>query len=297
MSWGAGLRCPRGRTSGSLHGSTEAGRIGPPRTGRCWIPAPGRQPSFSTPPQSRPTAIRRLIRWSGFSARREPPLSARTDARPLCTFQMPGTLNALSTFQAREIPVERAQRQMACLSRDRKYQTIRETESGARTEMGKCLPNDVRILQCQVPMVEQQIKRSRQLRSAALVNGIQHPQSFCQDQLRDPSTSFDKLLGRCDLLRLVPNQQAHQEIRVNGAHASFVRIRGYPASQGQLSPAGPRRRAPHGPDSNYASLRAERLSQRPVLPIREPTQARPRASCVPQRGLRSALEPSILIVR
>ena len=70
----------------------------------------------------------------------------RTDARPPCTFQMPGALQALSTFQAREIPVERAKRQMACLSRDREYQTIRETESGARTEIGKRLPNDVRIL-------------------------------------------------------------------------------------------------------------------------------------------------------
>ena len=146
-------------------------------------------------------------------------------------------------------------------------------------------------------MVEQQIKRSCQLRRAALLNGIQHPQSFCQDQLRDPGTSFDTRLGRCDLLRIVPNLQAHQEICVNGAHASFVRIREYPASRGQLSPAGRRRTAPHILDSKCASRRAERQSRHPVLPIQEPIPARPRASCVPQRGLRSALEPSIWIVR
>jgi hypothetical protein len=71
---------------------------------------------------------------------------AKTDARPLCTVEMPSTLQALSTFQACEILVERAKRRMACLLRDREYQTVRETKNGARTEMGKRLPNDVRIL-------------------------------------------------------------------------------------------------------------------------------------------------------
>lgn len=96
--------------------------------------------------------------------------------------------------------------------------------------MSERLPNDFGILQDQMLMIEQKIKSSCQLRRAALVHSIQHPQGFGQYQLRDPGASFHKRLGCGDLLRIIPNQQSHQDIRVNGAHASFARSRGYPAS-------------------------------------------------------------------
>jgi hypothetical protein len=67
-------------------------------------------------------------------------------------------------------------------------------------------------------MVEQQLDRIRELGRRQLVDGIEHPCRFREDQVRNPGPPRHECLGRLGLARVVAYQQPHQYVGVNGAH-------------------------------------------------------------------------------
>ena len=116
--------------------------------------------------------------------------------------------------------IEGTERQMTGLASDLQHQAIRKPQCWSPAKVFERRSNDLRVLQCQVLMVEEQLDRLRDCCRIALVHSAQDPHGFGKHEMRDPRPAFDKKLRRRDLLGVVSRDQTGQDVRVNGSHGA-----------------------------------------------------------------------------
>jgi len=89
------------------------------------------------------------------------------------------------------------------LSGHLKYKTVRERNCGRPSILLQRGDNDLRTLDRQVLMVEQDLKRRTDLSAPKPVDGHQDPRELQEHKLRDPGSSRNESLRRRDLSRIV----------------------------------------------------------------------------------------------
>jgi len=101
---------------------------------------------------------------------------------------------------------------------DFQHETIREPQARPPTKTLDRRDNCLRILQCQVLVVEKHFDGSGNITWSTVVDRGEHPCCLGEDQMRHPCSTRNERLGRRNLLGIVARDQANQNIRINGAH-------------------------------------------------------------------------------
>lgn len=109
---------------------------------------------------------------------------------------------------------------MASLAGHLQDQTIREAQSWTFAEMLERGSHDIRILDDEITMVEQDFDGGRDLNRTMTINRAENPQGLDEDEVRDPCAFGYERLGGSDLPGIVPDCQPDQDIGVNGAHSA-----------------------------------------------------------------------------
>lgn len=141
---------------------------------------------------------------------------------------LPDRLQALRVVELRERSIEGADRRVTGFACDLDYQVIRESDRRTRAEAPQRERYNVGVLDGQVLVMQQHLDRRMNLRRAQLVDGLENPRRFGENQMRDPSTTGDEVLRRLGLLRVIARDEPHQHIRINGAHTASGYVCGYP---------------------------------------------------------------------
>src|SRR5437867_3491285 len=115
---------------------------------------------------------------------------------------------------------------MTGLSGDFEKETIREAEGRSRPEGLECCCHDIVVLENQILVVQELLDGHANLRGITLIDSGQHPYRLGQCEKRHPRARYDEFIGQANLLGIVAGQNAHQDVRVNGAHVSFGYISG-----------------------------------------------------------------------
>ena len=120
-----------------------------------------------------------------------------------------------------EIPVEGAEGHVTSFPRDLQDQAVRKPQRRPRAKAFDSGGYHLRILKCQMLVVEEHFDGGRNFARATLVDRSQDPRGFGKDEMGNPSSARDKILGRCDLLDVVARDEPDQHVGVNGSHDVF----------------------------------------------------------------------------
>ena len=110
---------------------------------------------------------------------------------------------------------------MAGLACDFDDQTIRKAKRRPLAKLRHGRGHDLCLLKRDALVAEQHLYRGRDSGGRQVVDTVQNPGHFHQDQVRNPNPAFHKALGRCHLLGIIARQQPHQHVRINSAHGAF----------------------------------------------------------------------------
>ena len=108
---------------------------------------------------------------------------------------------------------------MARAPRNFKHQAIREAKRRPGTEVIQRQGNDIGVLHSQRRVIEQEVDGYCDLIRRTLVNRIEHPKRFGQNEVRHPRSVLDEGFRCLDLRRIVANQEADEHVGINCAHA------------------------------------------------------------------------------
>lgn len=114
--------------------------------------------------------------------------------------------------------VERPERHVPGFSGDFEYQTVGEAKAGPLSKAFDGGGNCVRILDCQVLVVEEHLDGRCDLLRTAIVDRREDPRGFGEHEVRDPGSSLDERLRRRHLPGLVSRDEPDEDVRVNGSH-------------------------------------------------------------------------------
>ncbi len=78
----------------------------------------------------------------------------------------------------------------------------------------------MRILDGQIPMVQQHVDRRGDRRRFELVHGREHADRLHEDYMGNPRTAGNECLRGSYLPRVVAGNQTNKDVRVNGAHGA-----------------------------------------------------------------------------
>jgi hypothetical protein len=78
----------------------------------------------------------------------------------------------------------------------------------------------IRVLQCQMLVIQKHVDRCGDLTRATLVDRRQNPRGFGKHEMRNPGPRFHEVLSRRDLLGVVARDETNQNVRVNGPHGA-----------------------------------------------------------------------------
>ena len=137
-------------------------------------------------------------------------------------------LQAFGAVLIAESPVEGTERYVPSLSRDLQDQAIRKAERRPGPEALQRRHHDITVLKGQLGMRAQHFDRRRDLRRLALVDRLEHPRRFGEDEVGNPCAGSDERLRRRELAWIVANQQSKQDVRVNRAHVVGACACGWP---------------------------------------------------------------------
>jgi hypothetical protein len=129
-------------------------------------------------------------------------------------------LQALYPIQFCKLSIKRTERQMSRLARDLQYQAIRKSQRRSIAVFIDCHCYDVRILYRQILVVEQHFNRQGNLLCGAIIDGIEHPHRFDQNQMGYPCALGDEFFCCSYLTGIVSNNKPDEDIRVNGEHGA-----------------------------------------------------------------------------
>ena len=127
---------------------------------------------------------------------------------------------SLSALEFRQVPIKGAEWHMTRLPRDFQDEAVRKTQCRSLAKVFYRSNDGIRVLECQMLVVEQHVDRRCDFCWATLVHGRQNPRGFGEHEMRHPGTALDEALSRCDLLDVVACDQANHDIRVNGPHGA-----------------------------------------------------------------------------
>ena len=128
-------------------------------------------------------------------------------------------LQLLCTFQLAEIAVEGTERYMSSFASYFQNQAIREAQRRTLAEMLESGCDDVRILDDEIPVIEQDLDRRSDLSRTMAIDRAQDPQGLDKDEVRYPRPFGDERLGGGNLPGVVSDRQSDQDVDVNGAHS------------------------------------------------------------------------------
>src|ERR1700687_5964233 len=178
-----------------------------------------------------------------------------------------------------QIAVECAERQMTRLSGDFEKEAISEAKRWSRPEDLECRCHHFTVLEDQILVVQELLDRRANLCGITLVDSGQYPDRLGQREERDPRACCHEIIRHANQLGIVARQHAPQDVRFNGAHASFEYIAGSRPSTPPVSEASAilSKTACDGYLRTYIARRvARRFDRRPrpiPVPIRWPDQA------------------------
>ena len=69
-------------------------------------------------------------------------------------------------------------------------------------------------------VVEEHLDRCRDCLRTTVVDGGQDPRRFGENEMWHPGPACHECLGYCHLLRVIPRDEANQNVRVNGSHGA-----------------------------------------------------------------------------
>ena len=101
--------------------------------------------------------------------------------------------------------------------RDRLVAQLREL--GYRPEVIEGSSHDVRVLDCQAPVVQEHLDRIRDVGGRPFVECREHPGRFNQGEVRYPGAPIHKHIGGSSLFGIVTRDKAHENVGINCAHA------------------------------------------------------------------------------
>ncbi len=110
---------------------------------------------------------------------------------------------------------------MTSVTRDFENEAVRKAQRRLSSILGQCGGDNVCVLQGQTRILKQKIEGAGNLFVVSLIDEAKHPYSLCDHQKGSPHASADKRLRSSDLPHIVPHDEANEDIRVNGAHASL----------------------------------------------------------------------------
>ena len=118
------------------------------------------------------------------------------------------------TVKPCEISIERAKRQMTGFAGNLK--TSNQAQRTGDNDPRQC--DDCCILERR-SLFQHAIDRVRDLRRA-MINRVENPQRFCQHEVGYSRPFCDKSLRGIYLIRIISHDHPHQQIGINGVHAS-----------------------------------------------------------------------------
>ena len=124
-------------------------------------------------------------------------MSACRNIKRIPDYTKSGTppLNALRAVQLGKIPINYVKRQMASLARNFERHAIREANTRTCSKMLECNRDNIRILQGQRLVVEQQIDGFRNLRRRSFIDCVEHHNRFRQNKVKYPCTLLNECFG------------------------------------------------------------------------------------------------------
>src|SRR6266436_206369 len=129
-------------------------------------------------------------------------------------------LQALDPRELGQVTIECRERQLSRFPGNLEHETVGEAQRGALLELLERCRYDVGVLQGEVLMIEQHVDRGYDLLSRALVDRIEYPRGFRQDDVGNPGAACCEPLRGPDLLRVITHHDSHYDVRVNGAHGA-----------------------------------------------------------------------------
>src|SRR4051812_22491963 len=114
-------------------------------------------------------------------------------------------------------------------------ETIGEPEGRGGAIVFQCHGDDIGILKREMFVSQQHVDYGRQVVMLEAVHRSEHPRCFGEYQNRYPCAFCDECLRDRKLSLVIARDESHQNVRVNGAHASSACIRRCPLSARQKS--------------------------------------------------------------
>lgn len=127
-------------------------------------------------------------------------------------------LQRLRSLSSREVAVEGSKRQVPGLSSYLENEAIGEIYFGPFSECRECCRHGRRFLDRQIRMIECGLYGLRNSAPVNLIYGLQDPERFHENDVRHPHAGSDEILRDAKLVRIVPNNQANEDVRINRAH-------------------------------------------------------------------------------
>jgi hypothetical protein len=137
--------------------------------------------------------------------------------QPLCPTGCAATVFCAVDFA--QIAVERAERQVSSLAWRFEKEAIGEPKGWSRPEGLECRGHDIAALEDQMVVVQELLDRRANRCRITLVDSGQHPYRLGEREERNRRARCHEFVGRANLPGIVAGQNAHQDVRVNGAHA------------------------------------------------------------------------------
>ena len=80
--------------------------------------------------------------------------------------------------------------------------------------------NRIRVLQCEVFVVQQHVDGGGNCLRTAIVDGCKHPRGLNERQMWNPCCMGDERFGRGNLFRIVSRDESDEHTGINGSHGA-----------------------------------------------------------------------------
>jgi hypothetical protein len=97
-------------------------------------------------------------------------------------------------------------------------QAIGEAEPGVLPVLRDGSLHDVGRLNDQLVVIQEELHATGDLRGSDAVHRVEDPDGFHEHEVRDPRSRLDEDLCGSHLRRVVTRHEAHEDVRINGAH-------------------------------------------------------------------------------
>ena len=126
----------------------------------------------------------------------------------------------VSAVEFAEIAVERAERSMPGFPGDRDHEAIRKADRRPSPKMFDGSGDRIRVLQCEVLMVQQHVDGRGNGLGTAIVDGCKNPRGLDERQMWNPRSTSDERFGRRNFFRIVSRDEPDEHIGISGSHGA-----------------------------------------------------------------------------